>query len=207
MYYATQGSSGQVANLALQPERLATRELVLEHMLAGGGHATLSLFRSEVSDLISQQPVSASGMLIFRNIDHADARGVEAALDRDFGPVRLRASYSWQLAHGTDGTAMIDSPRHLAKANVTAPLGWRGGRIGAELQCSGKRMADEGAAGGYCVANVTVSALQLLPHAELSLSAYNATDKRYADIAGPAFIQPTLAREGRTLAAKLDWRF
>jgi iron complex outermembrane receptor protein len=57
------------------------------------------------------------------------------------------------------------------------------------------------------VANLTVSALQLLPHAELSLSAYNATDKRYADIAGPAFIQPTLAREGRTLAAKLDWRF
>jgi iron complex outermembrane receptor protein len=57
------------------------------------------------------------------------------------------------------------------------------------------------------VVNVTVSALELLPHTELSLSAYNATDKRYADIAGPAFIQPTLAREGRTLAAKLDWRF
>lgn len=207
MYYATQGSGGQVANPGLQPERLATRELVLEHVLAGGGHATLSLFRSEVSDLISQQPASASGMLIFRNIDHADARGLEAALDRDFGPVRLRASYSWQLAHGTDGAAMIDSPRHLAKANVTAPLGWRGGRIGAELQCSGKRLADQGTAGGYCVANVTLSALQLLPQAELSLSAYNATDKRYADIAGPAFIQPTLAREGRTLAAKLDWRF
>jgi iron complex outermembrane receptor protein len=207
MYYATQGSSGQLANPNLQPERVATRELVLEHTMAGGGHATLSLFRNEVSDLISQQADAASGMLVFRNIDHANARGLDAALDRDFGAVRLRASYSWQLARGTDGAPLIDSPRHLAKANLTAPLGWHGGRIGAELQCSGKRLADQGAASGYCVTNVTLSALQLLPRAELSLSAYNATGKRYADVAGAAFVQSTLDREGRTLVAKLDWRF
>jgi iron complex outermembrane receptor protein len=146
-------------------------------------------------------------MLVFRNIDHANARGLDAALDRDFGAVRLRASYSWQLARGTDGAPLIDSPRHLAKANLTAPLGWHGGRIGAELQCSGKRLADQGAASGYCVTNVTLSALQLLPRAELSLSAYNATGKRYADVAGAAFVQSTLDREGRTLVAKLDWRF
>ncbi|WP_075793194.1 TonB-dependent receptor plug domain-containing protein [Massilia putida] len=207
MYYATSGPDGQLPNLNLQPERVATRELVLEHLLAGGGHATLSLFRYQVQDLISQQHDPKRGLLIFRNIDHADARGLEAALDRDFGNVRVRASYSWQLARGTDGAPLIDSPRHLAKANLTAPLGWRGGRVGAELLCSGKRLAEQGAAAGYCVANVTLSALQLLPRTELSLSAYNALDQRYADVAGPAFVQSTLAREGRTLAAKLDWRF
>ena len=208
MYYALpEMAGGLLPNPNLRPEKIATRELVLEHVLAGGGHATLSLFRYAVDDLISQQVDPGTGMLIFRNLDHADARGLEAALDRDFGPVRLRASYSWQLAHGTGGVPLIDSPRHLAKANLTAPLGWRGGRVGAELQCSGKRLADQGAAGGYCVANVTLSALRLLPRTELSLSAYNATGKRYADVAGPAFVQTALAREGRTLAAKLDWRF
>jgi iron complex outermembrane receptor protein len=207
MYYATSGPDGQLPNPDLQPERVTTRELVLEHTLAGGGHATLSLFRYQADNLISQQNDAASSLLIFRNIDHADARGLEAAFDRDFGPVRLRASYSWQLARGTGGAPLVDSPRHLAKANLTAPLGWRGGRIGAELLCSGKRLADQGAAAGYCVANVTLSALQLLPRTELSLSAYNALDQRYGDVAGPAFVQPTLAREGRTLAAKLDWRF
>lgn len=207
MYYATPGTDGQIPNPDLRRERVTTRELVLEHTLAGGGHATLSLFRYRVDDLISQQVDAASGLLIFRNLDQANARGLEAALDRDFGPVRLRASYSWQLARGTDGVPLIDSPRHLAKANLTAPLGWRGGRVGAELLCSGKRLADQGAAGGYCVANVTLSALRLLPRAELSLSAYNAFDRHYADVGGPAFVQPTLAREGRTLAAKLDWRF
>jgi iron complex outermembrane receptor protein len=207
MYYALPDMNAMLPNPNLRPERIATRELVLEHALAGGGHATLSLFRYVMDDLISQQVDPATGMLIFGNIDRAEARGLEAALDRDFGPVRLRTSYSWQLARGTDGASMTDSPRHLAKANLTVPLGWRGGRVGAELLCSGKRLADTGVAGGYCVANVTVSALELLPRTELSLSAYNATDKRYADIAGPAFIQPALAREGRTLAAKLDWRF
>ncbi|WP_440966461.1 TonB-dependent receptor plug domain-containing protein [Massilia sp. GER05] len=208
MYYALpEMAGGLLPNPNLRPEKIATRELVLEHVLAGGGHATLSLFRYAVDDLISQQVEPGTGMLIFRNIDHADARGLEAALDRDFGAVRLRASYSWQLARGTRDVPLIDSPRHLAKANLTAPLGWRGGRVGAELQCSGKRLADQGAAGGYCVANVTLSALRLLPRTELSLSAYNATGKRYADVAGPAFVQTALAREGRTLAAKLDWRF
>ncbi|MCS0611688.1 TonB-dependent receptor [Massilia kyonggiensis] len=208
MYYALpEMAGGLLPNPDLRPEKIATRELVLEHVLAGGGHATLSLFRYAVDDLISQQVDPATGMLVFRNIDHAEARGLEAALDRDFGAVRLRASYSWQLARGNGGAPLIDSPRHLAKANLTAPLGWRGGRVGAEVLCSGQRLADQGAAGGYCVANVTLSALRLLPRTELSLSAYNATGKRYADVAGPAFVQTALAREGRTLAAKLDWRF
>jgi iron complex outermembrane receptor protein len=210
MYYAIPGIDGQLANPDLRPERVTTRELVLEHALADGGHATLSLFRYAADDLVSQQRDAASGMLVFRNMDHADARGVEAALDRGFGPVHLRASYAWQLARSTGsmgGTPMIDSPRQLAKANLTAPLGWRDGHLGAELQCSGRRLADQGAAGGYCVTNVTVSALRLLPRTELSLSAYNALGKRYADIAGPAFVQATLPREGRTLVAKLDWRF
>jgi iron complex outermembrane receptor protein len=208
MFYALPDmTTGMLPNPNLKPERIATRELVLEHTLAAGGHATLSLFRYAMDDLIGQQVDPGTGKLIFRNIDHADARGLEAALDRDFGAVRLRASYSWQLARGTGGAPLVDSPRHLAKANLTAPLGWRGGRVGAELLCSGPRLADQGTAGGYCVANVTVSALRLLPRAELSLSAYNATGKRYADVAGPAFVQTALAREGRTLAAKLDWRF
>ncbi len=213
MYYAVPGIDGQIANPDLRPERVTTHELVLEHALRDGGHATLSLFRYAVDDLISQQRDARTGMLVFRNMDRADARGVEAALDRDFGALRLRASYARQLARSAsnigsmDGTPMIDSPRQLARANLTAPLGWRDGRLGAELQCSGKRLADQGAAGGYCVANVTISALRLLPRTELSLSAYNALDKRYADIAGPAFVQATLPREGRTLVAKLDWRF
>lgn len=206
-YYALPGADGQLANPDLRPERIRTHELVLEHALAEGGHATLSLYRYAVDDLIGQQLDAATGMLVFRNMDHADARGIEAAFDRGFGAVRLRASYAWQLARGTDGAPLAASPRHLAKADLTVPLGWRGGRLGAELLCSAKRLGDAGNAGGYCTTSLTLSALRLAPRTELSVSAYNAFDKRYADIGGCAFVQPTLAREGRTLSAKLDWRF
>jgi outer membrane receptor protein involved in Fe transport len=207
MYYALPGVDGQLPNLHLQPERIKTHELVFEHTLGTDGHATLSLFRYAVDDLIGQQIDEATGMFVFRNMDHANARGLEAALDRSFGAVRLRASYSWQLARGTGGIPLVASPRHLAKADLTVPLGWRGSRLGAELLCSAKRLGDAGNAGGYCTTNLTLSALRLASRTELSVSAYNALDKRYADVGGPAFVQPTLARDGRTLSAKLDWRF
>jgi iron complex outermembrane receptor protein len=207
MYYAMPGDDGQLSNPKLKSERIRTHELVFEHTLGTDGHATLSLFRYAVDDLIGQQIDEATGKFVFRNMDQADARGLEAALDRSFGAVRLRASYSWQLARGTGGVPLVASPRHLAKADLTVPLGWRGSRLGAELLCSAKRLGDTGNAGGYCTTNLTLSALRLAPRTELSVSAYNALDKHYADIGGPAFVQPTLAREGRTLSAKLDWRF
>jgi len=207
MYYALAGIEGMQANPDLQPERITTRELVLEHALADGGHATLSLFRYTVNDLIGQQVDPTTGLLVFRNMDHADARGLEAALDRSFGAVRLRASYAWQLARGSNGAPIMDAPHHLAKADLSVPLGWRGARLGAELLCASAHRNATASAGGYCTSNLTLSALRLAAHTELSLSAYNAFDKRYADIAGPEFVQPTLAREGRTLSAKLDWRF
>ncbi|QNB00896.1 hypothetical protein [Massilia sp. Se16.2.3] len=43
--------------------------------------------------------------------------------------------------------------------------------------------------------------------ADLSLGIRNATDQRYADPAGPAFVQEAVAREGRTLHARLSYQF
>ena len=57
------------------------------------------------------------------------------------------------------------------------------------------------------MANLTLSSSRLLPGAELSLSAYNLSGRRYADPAGPAFVQDALQRQGRTLYAKLAFGF
>jgi len=208
MFYAIEGESGSRANPDLQPERITTRELVLEHALAGAGHATLSLYQYSVSDLINQQLDPDSGMLVFRNLDHANARGMEAALERQLGGARLRASYAWQQAHDRQGAPLIDSPRHLAKINLVAPLPRGESRLGMELLCSAARLgAFDSAAGGYCTGNLTLNVPRVLPMADLSLSLFNAFDKRYADIAGPAFEQAVLARQGRSVVAKLAYRF
>ena len=40
-----------------------------------------------------------------------------------------------------------------------------------------------------------------------SISFYNAADHRYADPAGPAFVQEAIPREGRTITAKIGYAF
>lgn len=207
MYYAYPGADGQIANPNLQPERIATRELVLEHALAGAGHATLSLFHYAMDDLVNLQQDPNGGLAVYLNLEHAQAHGVEAALENQFGGTRLRASYAWQQATGNNGAPLIDSPRHLGKVNLVSDLPWRGARLGSELQCSSARQGQRETAGGYCVANLTLTVARVLSGADLSFSVFNAFDKRYADITDAAFARETVARQSRTLYAKLGYRF
>jgi iron complex outermembrane receptor protein len=206
LYYAPQGPGGSELPQGLRPERITTREAVFEHAMPNAGYARLSLFQHTVSDLIDQQADPDSGLLVFRNLDHAHVRGAEAALERQFGSARLRASYTWQLARSGDGTPRADSPRHLANLNLMAPLHGEA-RLGAELLCSSARLGEHGVAGGYCVSNLTLTLPRVLRAADLSLSAFNAFDKRYADVAGPAFVQDAVQRQGRTLYAKIAYRY
>jgi outer membrane cobalamin receptor len=206
-YYALAGSGGWLANKDLRPERIATREIVLEHVLPGSGHATLSMYHYLMSDLINQELDADTGLLVFHNLDRATMNGAEAALERQFSGMRLRASFAWQLARNQGGAELADSPRRLAKINLAAPLNRSRAKLGSELVCSSPRQSVHGAVGGYCVSNLTMTVPRVSPNADLSLSLFNAFDKRYADVAGEAFQQDAIARQSRTLYAKLAYRF
>lgn len=208
MYYHVEDEGGQLPNPDLAPERIRTLEAVFEHAFGAGGHARLSLFTYRMRDLISQQQDQASGLLIFRNMERAEAHGLEASAEQvSASTARLRASYTWQRAVDGAGQPLRASPRHLLKLNGVLPLLHNQARLGGEFQCQSARLAERGRAGGYCVANLTLSSTRLLPGADLSLSAYNLFDRRYADPAGPAFVQDTLQRQGRTYHAKLAFGF
>jgi iron complex outermembrane receptor protein len=207
MYYAPDGAISQAGNLALAPERIRTHEMVFEHALGTAGHATLSVFQYAMKDLISQEADDVTGVLVFRNMERARASGAEATLERLLdGGARVRASYSWQRSRDGNGAALVNSPRHLAKLNLVTPVA-AGLRLGSEMQCLSSRLTVHARTGGYCVVNLTLVADRLLRGADLSVSLFNAGDKRYADPAGPAFVQEDLVRQGRTLYAKLAYRF
>lgn len=207
MYYAPDGGSYQAGNLALAPERIRTQEMVFEHAIGSSGHATLSLFQYAMRGLITQQTDEVSGALVFRNVSRARARGVEAAVERLLGGgARVRASYSWQRSRDGNGATLVNSPRHLAKLNLVVPVA-ADARLGSEVQCLSARLTEHARTGGYCVLNLTLAASKVLPGTDLSVSLFNAGDKRYADPAGPAFVQEDLARQGRTLYARLAYRF
>lgn len=207
MYYALPGPGGQLGNPGLRPERITTDEAVLDHALGNSGRVTLSVYRYAMRDLINQQVDADTGELVFRNIDHANARGAELAVEQHVGFARLRASYAWQQARGGAGGPLADSPRHLAKLDLVTPLPGSDARLGSELLCSSARLGELGPVGGYCLANLTLTLPHVLRDTDLGLSVYNATAKRYADVAGPALIQNAVARDGRSVVAKLVTRF
>jgi outer membrane receptor protein involved in Fe transport len=209
LYYAVPGSGGQLPNPDLKPEHITTTELVLDHAFSDSGRATLSLFRYSVKNLISLETDPASGLLIYQNLDQAKATGVELATEQLFGDgYRVRASYSWQLAKdGQTGAILQNSPRHLVKLNAVAPFFHDAVRFGTELQCVSSRLSESSTSGGYCLANLTVTSSRVIPRAIVSLSVYNAFNKRYSDPAGPAFVQQAIEQQSRTLYAKLVYGF
>ena len=206
-YHALAGAGGSLANDNLRPEQITTRELVLEHVLPGSGHATLSLYHYLMSDLINQELDGATGLLVFRNLDHTTMNGAEAALEHQFSGMRLRASAAWQIGRSGSGVQLIESPRRLAKINLAAPFKGSAAKFGAELICSSSRQSNRGVVGGYCVSNLTMTVPRVLRKADLALSLFNALDKRYADVASEAFQQDTIARQSRMLHARLAYRF
>ena len=208
LYYHVEEDGGQLPNPTLAPERIRTTEAVFEHAFGASGHARLSLFTYRMRDLITQQQDPASGLLIFRNIDRARALGLEASAEQVYASTaRLRASYSWQRASDGEGQPLRAAPRHLFKLNGVLPVAADRARLGAEFHCLSARLTEHGRVGGYCLSNLTLSSARLLPGADLSLSAYNLLDRRYADPAGPAFVQQALQRQGRTYHLKLVYSF
>lgn len=204
LYYQVEGEGGQLGNTELAPERITTVDAVLDLAYGVGGHARLSLFTYRARDLISQQEDPASAMLIYRNMDRARAHGLEASVEQVYAnTARLRANYTWQRATDGAGAVLLASPRHLFKLNGVLPLGVGRAFLGGELQCMSRRLTERGSAGGYCIANVNVSTARLVSGADLSLGVYNLADRRYADPAGPMFVQDSLQRQRRSVFVKL----
>lgn len=209
LYYQTSAPGGQQINTRLSAERIRTYEAVLEQQVAPGGKATLSVFQSNVSNLISQSEDPATGLLVFSNVARARTRGAELGYEQSWsGGTRLRTSYSLQHSEDADsGQTLSNSPRHMLKLNVTTPV-WRDDwRAGVEAQYISNRLTTSGSAGGYWIANLTLLAARLAPNLEMAASVYNLFDRRYADPAGPEVSQPSIQQDGRTFRLKLTYTF
>lgn len=209
MYYELLSAGGQKSNPNLKAERIRTQELSAEHYFSPDARLTVSVFRNTVSDLITQTMDPADGLLVFRNLDRARARGVELELERAWtGGTRLRTSYSWQQAWDkATGAMLVNSPRHLAKFNLSTPVLRTGWRAGAEAQYVGRRRTLQADTAGYWLANLTMSTIRLAPGLELSASVYNVFDRRYADPSAEEHAQDAIGQNERTYRLKLSYAF
>ncbi|MDO8739247.1 TonB-dependent receptor [Candidatus Deferrimicrobium sp.] len=106
------------------------------------------------------------------------------------------------------GEWLSNSPRQLVKGQFSTSF--RGGRIvpALDVQYTGPRKTLAGnLAGGYTVANITVSGRKLRPWLEVSASVYNLFDKAYADPGGQEHIQDTIPQDGRSFRLKATASF
>ena len=120
-----------------------------------------------------------------------------------------RLSYTVQESRSQlDGDTLNNSPKHLAKINLIAPLWSKKLFASFEGQeVSRRETVKETVVGGYFVGNATLLSKEMLGGLQASVSIYNLFDKRYADPAGFELLQNSIPQEGRNFRVKLTYRF
>jgi iron complex outermembrane receptor protein len=201
----------QKANPTLKPETIRTYEFVIEHQLQHNFRITADAYSNKISNNINQFTDPADLLSVFINTGQVDAHGVEFEAERlwDSG-TRLRASYAWQISRETaSGAELVNSPRHLAKLNLSMPLPWDALRTGMEFQYTGSRKTLAGAtANGHLLANLTLLSEKSVKGLELSASIYNLFDQHYSDPAGMEHLPlDMIMQDGRSFRLKATYRF
>jgi iron complex outermembrane receptor protein len=199
----------QEPNPDLKPESIKTAELVVEHALGRRFRLTAYGFFYRIQDLISLQSDAVGSFTQFRNAGRIDSKGLELEMTGELGHgLRGRASYSFQdTVNVASDLPLTNSPRHLLKLNLAAPLAGDRLSAGFEAQYTSSRLTLAGRrAGGFTVANLTILAVRLVEGAEVSAGVYNLFDKRYGDPGSEEHVEDVIQQDGRNFRLTLTWR-
>jgi iron complex outermembrane receptor protein len=200
----------------IKPETITSYELVYEQGIGNHLRSSIAGFYNQIDDLIRFNSAEQH----YENLSGAEAKGVEMSLDGLWANgLRGRISYTYQKTENSGtGQQLTDSPRHLGKANVIAPLLKDKIFASLEFQYVSKRTTahlgtDVGGedAPGYGVLNFTLFSQNLVKGLELSASIYNLLDRKYSDPAtqnqGGTHLQDLIEQDGRSFRVKLTYRF
>ncbi|GIZ53265.1 TonB-dependent receptor plug domain-containing protein [Noviherbaspirillum aridicola] len=208
-YYSVPGEGGQKPNPSLKVEHMRSTEVSVEQSFRADTRLLLSVYRNRVSDLITQVLDPADGLLMYDNIDRARSQGAEVEFEQVWtGGARLRVSYSRQHTRDlSTGMTLPNSPRHLAKLNLAAPLLGGPWQAGVELRYTSRRNTLAGSTGSHLLTNLTLSSLKLAPGLDVSASLYNLFDRRWSDPGGGEHRQDALRQNGRSVRLKMEYAF
>jgi outer membrane receptor protein involved in Fe transport len=201
-------------NPSLHDERGHTLELVLQQRLGTALLGTASVFRYRMNGLIDPTFDATDSTYVFRNVGEASASGAELGLEARFGDGVLGyANYSYQ--HTRDeatGEVLTNSPAHLVKAGVAAPLtSWFGGALEGRGE-SGRTTVYGTRTGAYVLGGLYLWFSPLGGTAadgrlQLSLKVNNLFDATYATPGGLEHLQPAIEQDRRNVTAELRYRF
>ncbi len=202
--------NSQIANPGLQGETIDTFELVVDQRVGRDLAMRASLYQWDMHGLITQVFDPASGIPPqYQSGANVRAHGVELSGDKTWDSgARLRASLSVQEAAYAGGGGLLNSPKELAKLNLSVPLPIAGLRVAYELQDDSSRNTRDGITlGGYALSNLALSTAALAPGLEISVSVDNLFDKRFAQPGAENNYQNSFEQDGRSIRLKLTQRF
>ena len=204
-------------NQNIRPETIRTYELVYEQGIGNHLRSSVSGFYNQIDDIIYFN--SDPGHQRFENLPRANAKGVELALNGEWaGGLRGRVSYTLQETENeTTHRTFTDSPEHLAKLNVSAPIMKEKLFAGLEVQFASQRTsahisplgtAEPGeVVPAYGIVNFTLFSQNLIKGMDISAGVYNLLDRHYSDPSTPLHLQDQIEQDGRTFRVKLTYRF
>jgi len=208
----------QKSNHDLDPETIDTYEVIYEQFFTNNVRGTAVGYYYEMDDIIVNSWDEDDEMSVFINSGEVDAYGFELELDGKWdNGWQGRLSYSYQDTEDQDNDLELpNSPEHLVKLNVTAPL-WRDKIFLSleELYTSKRRTlfrekneADsDNYADDYFLTNITLYGEKLWKNLDVSASVYNLFDEDYDDPGAIEHLQDTLERDGRTYRLKITYLF
>jgi iron complex outermembrane receptor protein len=188
-------------NPLLEPERIETLELVAERMIGGGVQVSASTFRNRLSGLINGLVDSTNAKLQFVNADAIESKGVDLGLkiNRGHGPSG-QITYSYQRTEDrATGIELTNSPRHMAKLELLAPLNFRNITAGADAQyVSGMRTIAGSIAPGNVVTNLSLLAPLGFRRFDISATVYNLFGVKYGVPGFDEHVQNIIPQNGRS---------
>lgn len=203
-------------NPALRPETIHSYELLWEQYLPHNLRFSLGGFYNDIDGLISQQTDPTDGRIFFANMGNVDTLGMDFEFEAKTANGWLgRVSYTWQRTED-DHTKQVltNSPEHLVKFNLLAPLYQDKLFAGMEVQYSSNVMTlTGGTINGYWLTNVQLFSQKLLPGLDLTGGIFNLFDYHYSfpgsgdHCQNPDRCLSAIRQDGRTFQLITRYRF
>lgn len=201
---------------------MAATELVLQRDLNPLTRLTASVYDYRLNN--QYYHVGATGAEVYDG--RSKSHGVELQLDRNFtNGMSLRTSASWQDARDPEGRALVNSPKVLAKFNLSW-LSWEGRlRTALEAQYLSARLTQEVRSDAYVILqpgrtlpsvallNATLSTAKTWHGLGASLSVKNLLDRRYEVPTSPVrhsvpgAVLDAMPMDGRTVWLQLRYDY
>lgn len=199
-----------IAAQNLKPEKMSTYELVFTQQLNNNLEVSVSPFFNQVHNLTE---LIGSGTIedprVYANIENVDTYGVDVELLGQWqNGWKTRLSYSFQSSSiENNERGPENSPSHLGKLNVIAPLWQDMVFAGVEMQYTSERKTLTTSVPGYFITNLTLFSNNIIQGLEVSASLYNLFGAVYDDPTSSILATETARQNGRLFRFKVNYEF